>query len=62
MKRLPGSLQTLPDIIEQNYLYVDKTRDSHRLLTTGGKSVKLLGIGFNVEQRNLNDYLLEEIK
>ncbi|MCP4215123.1 MAG: hypothetical protein GY765_10720 [bacterium] len=60
MKRLPGSIQTFPDLLESNYLYGDNTGDGHQLFSIRG--LKLLGIGFNVEQRNLNDYLLEELK
>ena len=35
MKYLPIGIQTLPKIIENNYIYVDKTRIIHRLVTTG---------------------------
>ena len=35
LKPLPVGLQTFGKLIEQNYLYVDKTRAIHRLLTEG---------------------------
>jgi Predicted AAA-ATPase/PD-(D/E)XK nuclease superfamily len=35
MKYLPIGIQTLPKIIENNYIYVDKTRMIHQLVTTG---------------------------
>jgi hypothetical protein len=41
MKRLPLGMQTFEDIIEDDYLYVDKTEVIHRLLTTAGKVVFL---------------------
>jgi hypothetical protein len=37
MKNLPIGIQTFSDIIRQNYLYVDKTRDIHNLFAQGGK-------------------------
>jgi hypothetical protein len=41
MKRLPLGVQTFEELIEDGYLYVDKTRMIHRLLTTAGKVVFL---------------------
>jgi len=35
MKKLPISRQTFKQIIKDNYLYVDKTKDIHRLITSG---------------------------
>jgi hypothetical protein len=35
LKRLPIGIQTFSKIIEEGYLYVDKTRDIHRLITEG---------------------------
>ena len=35
MKYLPIGIQTLPKIIEENYIYVDKTQLVHQLVTTG---------------------------
>jgi len=35
MKKLPVSRQTFKQIIKDNYLYVDKTKDIHRLITSG---------------------------
>lgn len=37
MKNLPLGIQTFCDIIEENYLYVDKTKDIYNLLADGGK-------------------------
>jgi hypothetical protein len=37
MKNLPIGMQTFSDIITQNYLYVDKTRDINNLFARGGK-------------------------
>lgn len=37
MKNLPIGLQTFREMIEEDYLYIDKTREIHRLLSTGGK-------------------------
>lgn len=37
MKRLPIGVQSFRVMIEEDYLYVDKTRALHRLLTTGGQ-------------------------
>lgn len=37
MKQLPIGLQTFSDIVEGNYLYVDKTKDIYNLLAEGGK-------------------------
>jgi hypothetical protein len=41
MKRLPLGIQTFEKIIEDDYLYVDKTEVIHRLLTTAGNVVFL---------------------
>jgi hypothetical protein len=41
MKRLPLGIQTFEEIIEDDYLYVDKTLVIHRLLVTAGKVVFL---------------------
>ena len=35
MKRLPIGIQTFRKIIEENYLYVDKTEHIHRLIVQG---------------------------
>jgi len=35
MKKLPIGRQTFEKIIKDNYLYVDKTKDIHRLITSG---------------------------
>lgn len=35
MKKLPLSIQTFSEIVQKNYLYVDKTRDILELMTTG---------------------------
>ena len=35
MKKLPIGIQTIRDIIEDGYVYVDKTPFAHRLITTG---------------------------
>lgn len=35
LQRLPVGIQTLPEIINGNYLYVDKTQAIHRLITSG---------------------------
>ena len=37
MKHLPIGVQTFSDLIEGNYLYVDKTKDIYRLFSSGGK-------------------------
>jgi hypothetical protein len=37
MKNLPLGIQTFSEIIEKNYLYIDKTRDIYNLLAQGGK-------------------------
>ncbi|HLP45450.1 MAG TPA: AAA family ATPase [Candidatus Kapabacteria bacterium] len=37
MKNLPLSIQTFRDFIEQDYIYVDKTKQIHDLFATGGK-------------------------
>lgn len=37
MKKLPIGIQTFRTLIEDGYLYVDKTEDIHNLLTQGGK-------------------------
>jgi len=34
MKKLPISRQTFEKIIKDNYLYVDKTKNIHRLITS----------------------------
>jgi hypothetical protein len=41
MKRLPLGIQTFENIMEEDYLYVDKTEVIHRLLTTAGRVVFL---------------------
>ena len=35
LKPLPVGIQTFSKIIEEGYLYVDKTRDIYRLITEG---------------------------
>jgi len=35
MKNLPIGIQSFKDLREKGYLYIDKTRDIHRLITTG---------------------------
>ncbi|MDR3269318.1 MAG: AAA family ATPase, partial [Tannerella sp.] len=35
MKNLPIGIQSFKDLREKNYLYIDKTGDIHRLITTG---------------------------
>ena len=37
MKNLPLSIQTFSDMITQDYLYVDKTKEIYNLFTQGGK-------------------------
>ncbi|MCP4217933.1 MAG: ATP-binding protein [bacterium] len=37
MKKLPIGIQTFSDLIGENYLYVDKTKEIHNLLIQGGK-------------------------
>jgi hypothetical protein len=37
MKYLPVSMQTFSDLMTQNYLYVDKTKDIYNLFARGGK-------------------------
>lgn len=37
LKKLPLGLQTFEEIIQSDYLYIDKTQDIHKLLTQGGK-------------------------
>ncbi|HLP47958.1 MAG TPA: AAA family ATPase [Candidatus Kapabacteria bacterium] len=37
MKNLPLSIQTFRDFIEEDYIYVDKTKQIHDLFATGGK-------------------------
>lgn len=37
MKKLPIGIQTFKDIVNENYLYVDKTREIANLLSRGGK-------------------------
>ena len=37
IKKLPIGIQTFSDIIEQNYLYIDKTKDIYNLISKGGK-------------------------
>lgn len=37
MKKLPIGIQTFSDLIEQNYLYIDKTKDIYNLISKGGK-------------------------
>jgi hypothetical protein len=37
MKNLPVSMQTFSDLMTQNYLYVDKTKDIYNLFARGGK-------------------------
>ncbi|MCX6583689.1 MAG: AAA family ATPase [Candidatus Aminicenantes bacterium] len=37
MKNLPLSIQTFRDFIEEDYIYVDKTRQIHDLFATGGR-------------------------
>jgi hypothetical protein len=37
MKKLPFSIQTFRDFIDQDYIYVDKTEIIHDLFATGGK-------------------------
>lgn len=37
MKNLPLSIQTFSDLIEQDYLYVDKTKEIYNLFARGGK-------------------------
>jgi hypothetical protein len=37
MKKLPLSIQTFRDFIEQDYIYVDKTKPIHDLFARGGK-------------------------
>ncbi|MDR1164980.1 MAG: AAA family ATPase [Deltaproteobacteria bacterium] len=38
MKRLPLGVQSFPEIIEQNYVYADKTRFIHEILSFAGKT------------------------
>ena len=35
LKKLPIGIQTFSEIIEENYLYVDKTKQIYELITTG---------------------------
>jgi hypothetical protein len=37
MKNLPISMQTFSDLMTQNYLYVDKTKEIYNLFARGGK-------------------------
>lgn len=37
MKLLPIGMQTFSDLIQGNYIYVDKTKDIYQLLVSGGK-------------------------
>jgi hypothetical protein len=37
MKNLPVNVQTFSDFSENNYLYVDKTKDIYNLFAEGGK-------------------------
>ncbi|MDQ1355395.1 MAG: hypothetical protein QG657_5705 [Acidobacteriota bacterium] len=37
MKKLPLSIQTFRDLIEEDYIYVDKTKQIHDLFATGGR-------------------------
>ncbi len=37
MKKLPLGIQTFKDIIQDNYLYIDKTKDLYNLIKDGGK-------------------------
>ncbi len=37
MKNLPLGIQTFKDLIKENYLYIDKTKDIYKLLTHNGK-------------------------
>jgi hypothetical protein len=37
MKNLPIGIHTFSDLITQNYLYVDKTKDIFNLFARGGK-------------------------
>jgi hypothetical protein len=37
MRKLPIGIQTLRELIERNYLYVDKTKDIYHLFGSGGK-------------------------
>jgi predicted AAA+ superfamily ATPase len=35
MKLLPVGIQTFSELIENNYVYVDKTKEIHTMVTTG---------------------------
>jgi len=54
-------------MIEENYLYVDKTREIYNLFSDGGKYVTrgkrvvLVGVGFDIEARNIGNYILEPV-
>ena len=37
MKKLPIGIQTFSELIRENYLYIDKTREIYKLLANGGK-------------------------
>lgn len=37
MKKLPIGIQTFSELIEQNYLYIDKTKEIQKLFSNGGK-------------------------
>jgi len=43
MKNLPLGIQTFRDMIEENYLYVDKTREIYNLFSDG-KSISRLAL------------------
>jgi hypothetical protein len=51
MKKLPLGIQTFGKLIQGNYLYVDKTKEL----------IKLVGVGFDVEDKNIGDYIVEDL-
>ncbi len=71
MKKLPIGIQTFQKIREDDYVYVDKTEQKALALmkTKGyaekykakGKKIILIGIGFSSEEKNVTDFLWEEV-
>ena len=51
MKKLPIGIQTFSKLIEQNYLYIDKTEEIYNLI----------GFSFDAKEKNISDYKIKEL-
>ncbi len=57
MKKLPIGIQTFSEIREDDYIYIDKTKEAYELI-----EIFLLGINFDEEARNISEFEWERIE